>query len=341
MTPRLTPDAQQAYKEILDTFPAILHPDKAARMDWLVELQMAQKGVSEGDKAMVVTAARFISRPSSKARYDRMMGQGETRETVKTGYQTMAGYYQRPREVKRWAPVVARMVKPARDMKVLAFCASDRKNGNSDQLVDEAVRGATEAGAKLLEKIYLPDLCIKHCQSLYMQRDIVGAWEIDPDIQFNYCDYSRGFKGLKDKGTCLLDDDMPKVYEKIKQADAIVFGFPIINGWEGEVVTSFQERWQRYTGCVITDRAGEGRRAMVIGTWGTGDNQAYDNIVEVVINRLNTFKYTVVEAISACGFAGLLSGLDEERQGIIKRYPEEMKKVYQAGRNLVTGEFSG
>lgn len=341
MTPRLTPEAQQAYKEVLDTFPAILQPDKAGRIDWLVELQMAQKGISEGDKAMVITAARFISRPSSKARYDRMMGQGETRETVKTGYQTFEGYYNRPREVKRWSPVVAKTQKPARDMKVLAFCASDRKGGNSDMLVDEAARGATDAGAALLDKIYLPDLDIKHCRSLYMQRDIVGAWEVDPDMAFNYCDYSRDFKGLKNKGTCTLDDDMPKVYEKIKQADAIIFGFPIINGWEGEVVTSFQERWQRYTGCVITDRAGEGRRAMVIGTWGTGDIHAYDNIIEVVINRLNTFRYNVVEALSACGFAGLLSGLDEAGKGVIKRYPEEMKKVYQAGRNLVTGEFNG
>jgi hypothetical protein len=339
MTPRLTPDAQQAYKEVLETFPAILHPDKTARIDWLVGLQMAQKGVAEGDREMVITAARFISRPSSKARYDKMMGIGETRETVKTGYQTLEGYYRRPREVKRWPPVVAKTTKPASEMKILAFCASDRKEGNSDMLVSEAARGATDAGAALLDKIYLPDLNIKHCQNFYMQRDIVGAWEIDPDIAFNYCDYSCGFKGLKEKGTCTLDDDMPEVYEKIKAADAIIFGFPIINGWEGEVVTGFQERWQRYTGCVITDRAGEGRRAMVIGTWGTGDIQAYDNIVEVVINRLNTFRYQVVEAISACGFAGLLSGLDGEGKGIIKRYPEEMKKTYLAGRNLVTGEF--
>ena len=334
MVPRLTLEAQKAYQEVIETFPAILHPDKANRIDWLVSLQMAEKGVSEGTKEMVITAARFISRPSAKARYDRMMGLGETRETVKTGYQSLEGYYIRPREVKRWPPVVAKPAKPPREMKVLAFSASDRKNGNSDMLVSEAVRGATDAGASLLGKIYLPDLNIKHCESLYMQRDIVGAWELDPDIVFNYCNYSRDFKSLKNKGCCTLDDDMPRVYEQLKAADAIVFGFPIINGWEGEVVTSFQERWQRYTGCAITDRVGEGRRAMVIGTWGTSDIQAYDNIVEVVINRLNTFHYNVVEAISACGFAGLLSGLDEEGKGVIKRYPEEMKKAYLAGRNL-------
>ncbi|MDD4924849.1 MAG: flavodoxin family protein, partial [Dehalococcoidales bacterium] len=337
MTPRLTPEGSQAYKEIVESFPAILQPEKAGRIDWLVGLMMAEKGVAEGDKEMVVTAARFISRPSSKARYDKMMGIGEAREVVKTGYQSLDGYYNRPRLVKRWPPIAVKPEKPPREMKVLAFCASERRGGNSDLLISEALRGAAEVGAQIMDKIYLCDINIKRCANVYMQRDIVGAWEMDPDMKFNYCEYSSGFKSMKDRGSCTLDDDMPRVYEKIKEADAIIIGFPIINGWEGEVVTSFQERWQRYTGCVITDRVGEGRRAMVIGTWGTLDIQGYDNIVEVVINRLNTFHYLVVEAISACGFAGLLSGLDEEEKGVISRYPEEMKKAYQAGRNLVTG----
>lgn len=338
MTPRLTPEAYEAYKAVIESFPPILQGDKIRRIDWLVGLMMAERGVTEGDKEMVITAARFISRPSAKGRYDKMMGIAEAREVVKTAYQSLEGYYRRPKEVKRWPPVVAKPAKPPREIKVLAFCASDRKEGNSDMLVSEALRGATEAGAGLLDKIYLPDLNIKRCQNLYMQRDIVGAWELDPDMEFNYCAYSRDFKGMKERGSCTLDDDMPRVYEKIMEADAIIFGFPIINGWEGEVVTAFQERWQRYTGCVITDRAGEGRRAMVIGTWGTSDIQAYDNIIEVIINRLSLYHYQVVEAISACGFAGLLSGLDEEGKGVIRRYPEEMKKAYQAGRNLVTGE---
>ncbi|MFH0942430.1 MAG: NAD(P)H-dependent oxidoreductase [Chloroflexota bacterium] len=338
MAPRLEPQAHEAYQAVMESFPPILRNDKMRRIDWLVGLMMAEKGVAEGDKGMVITAARFISRPSLKARYDKMMGIGEAREVVKTTYQSLEGYYSRPRLVKRWPPVAARPVKPPREMKVLAFCASDRKEGNSDRLVSEAVRGATGAGARFIDKIYLRDLNIRRCENLYMQRDIVGAWEVEPEMEFNYCAYSRDFKGMEKRGYCTLDDDMPRVYEKIKEADAIILGFPIINGWEGDVVTAFQERWQRYTGCVVTDRAGEGRRAMVIGTWGTNDIEAYDNIIEVVINRLNIYHYLVVEAISACGFAGLLSGLDEEGKGVIQRYPEELKKAYQAGRNLVTGE---
>ena len=45
-----------------------------------------------------------------------------------------------------------------------------------------------------------------------------------------------------------------------------------------------------------------------------------------------------VELLSACGFGGMLRGLDNERKGIILRFPKELEKAYQAGKSLVTGE---
>lgn len=338
MTPRLTPEAREAYETISDWFPPILREEKRRKIDWLVSLMMAEKGVTDGEKEMVVKAAQFISRPSQKSRFDGLMGAGTPREVVKMAYQSLAGYYGRPRLVKRWPPVPGKPEKSPQEMKVLAFCGSNREGGNSDSLVTEALRGATEAGAQVVDKIYLSKLDIKRCENIYMQRDVLSTRDIDPSLDPDYCCYSEDLRSLEHRGYCRLDDDMPGVYQKIAEADAIIIGFPIMNGWEGDIVTAFQERWQRYTACIISDRVGEGRRAMVIGTWGTNDIDAYDNIIEVVINRLNVHHYLVVEALSACGFAGMLSGLDEEGKGIIRRYPQEMAKAYQAGRNLVTGE---
>jgi len=338
MTPRLTPQGREAYQTISDSFPPILREERMLKIDWLVNLMMAEKGISEGEQEMVITAAKFISRPSQKSRFDRIFGGGEPRQGVKAAYQSLEGYYGRPRLVKRWPPVAGKPEKLPREMKVLAFCGSNRKGGNSDALVTEALRGATKAGAQVVDKIYLGDLNIKRCINVYMQRDLLSAREIDPSLEVEYCTHSGDLQSLEHRGYCRLEDDMPGVYRKIAEADVIIIGFPIINGWEGDIVTAFQERWQRYTGCLINDRAGEGRRAMVIGTWGTNDTGAYDNIIEVVINRLNVYHYQVVEALSACGFAGMLSGLDEEGKGIIRRYPQEMQKAYQAGRNLVTGQ---
>jgi len=44
-----------------------------------------------------------------------------------------------------------------------------------------------------------------------------------------------------------------------------------------------------------------------------------------------------MEAISSSGFAGLLKGFDDNAKAMILRYPEELEKVYQAGRALVSG----
>lgn len=50
--------------------------------------------------------------------------------------------------------------------KVLMLSTSFRKGGNSDQLADGFVRGATDSGNKA-EKIYLSDLNIGDCRGCW------------------------------------------------------------------------------------------------------------------------------------------------------------------------------
>jgi hypothetical protein len=78
-----------------------------------------------------------------------------------------------------------------------------------------------------------------------------------------------------------------------------------------------------------------GRVAMVIGTWGYPYINTYDHVIESVISTLNLHKVETIEAISACGFEGILHGLDEKRRGVILRHPKQLKKAYAAGRALV------
>lgn len=336
MAPQLNAEAQKTYETVLSWFPGILKKQKAATIDWLIDLQMAKAGVSEGTLEMVVTAGRFVSRNSAKAKCDKLLGIEIPRAVAKAPYESLDGYYTSERTVLRWEPVPGQPEKAASEMKVLGLCGSPRTGGNTDLLIDEALRGAADAGAQT-EKIMLSEAIIKRCENVYMLRDYFSTKGIDPDIKMDYCIYSRGLASQEDRGRCLLEDDMPAIYEKIAAADAIIVGFPCINGWEGDVLTAFQERWQRYEGCMVTKKIGPGRRAMVVGTWGTNDIQAYDNITENIINKLNMRGFPVVEAISACGFAGMMSGIDEDRIGVVKRYPEELKKAFKAGRNLVTG----
>lgn len=50
-------------------------------------------------------------------------------------------------------------------MKVLGVVGSPRKEGNTDILVEETLRGAKEAGRET-EKVFLNDLRISPCQSV-------------------------------------------------------------------------------------------------------------------------------------------------------------------------------
>ncbi len=76
---------------------------------------------------------------------------------------------------------------------------------------------------------------------------------------------------------------------------------------------------------------------MVIGTWGAQDVDMYDHVVQQLCILAGGHRIEPVEAISAAGFAGMLRGFDDDGKAMALRYPEELTKVYQAGRALVSG----
>jgi len=87
-------------------------------------------------------------------------------------------------------------------MKVLGINGSPRVGGNTDILLDRALDGARESGAET-EKIILSDLKFSPCLE---------------------CD------NLSDDGSCIINDDMKVVYEKVKAADALILASPIFFG---------------------------------------------------------------------------------------------------------------
>ncbi len=82
---------------------------------------------------------------------------------------------------------------------VLIISSSPRKNGNSDLLCNEFMKGVVEAGHNV-EKIRLSDYKINFCQACYV---------------------------CKTKGKCFQNDDMEKILEKIDNADTIVLATPV------------------------------------------------------------------------------------------------------------------
>ncbi len=103
---------------------------------------------------------------------------------------------------------------------VLILSASPRKNGNSDILCHQFMRGAQDAGHKT-ELITLYDRHTEFCRACYA------------------C-----FK----TGRCVLRDDMEEILDKMQQADVIVVATPTyfysMNGKLKTVIDRFLPRWQ-------------------------------------------------------------------------------------------------
>lgn len=92
-------------------------------------------------------------------------------------------------------------------MKVLAFNGSPRKGWNTDTLLQHALDGAASMGAET-EMIHLYDYNFTGCKSCFA------------------CKLKDG----KSYGKCALRDDLYPMWEKIENADALIFGSPIYIG---------------------------------------------------------------------------------------------------------------
>ena len=82
---------------------------------------------------------------------------------------------------------------------ILVLSSSPRKNGNSDILCEQFIKGAKESGHNT-EKIYISDMKI------------------------NYC---TGCGICNTTGKCVQKDGMEKLHEKMLKADVIVFAAPV------------------------------------------------------------------------------------------------------------------
>ena len=112
--------------------------------------------------------------------------------------------------------------------KVIGINASGRKNWNCAKLLKESLKGAASKGAET-ELIHLCDLKNIHpCQGCV------------------YCKSKRA-----PAGACAIKDDFTPLFEKIKNADALILSQPIYFSRESGYSRMFTERfifpWYQYT----------------------------------------------------------------------------------------------
>ena len=127
--------------------------------------------------------------------------------------------------------------------KILILSASPRKQGNSDILCQQFMKGAEEAG-HTVEKVSLYDKSIGFCRACYA------------------C-----FK----TGKCVIKDDMADILAKMQSADVLVIATPTyfmtMNGMLKTTIDRFLPKWQDLGGhdvyLIITGHDGKAGLALV------------------------------------------------------------------------------
>ena len=187
---------------------------------------------------------------------------------------------------------------------VLGISGSPRRNGNSELLIREFIRGA-EANGHETELIILSELKISPCTSC-------GS-----------CQKS---------GKCVINDDMQLMHKKLLEADCIVFASPIYFCGVSAQLKSFIDRcqtlWSRkyiLKQELISSDKGK-RSGYFISTAGSKDyNKVFEGAIFVVKAIFSTLdiKYT-----------GELLFKDMEHKGDILKHPDALKMAFEAGSSL-------
>ena len=191
-------------------------------------------------------------------------------------------------------------------MKVLGILGSPRKGGNTELLLEEALKGAEAEGAEV-ERLRLTDYNIIPCKECLA------------------C--------FKD-GNCIILDDMAKIYPKLLEADIIVLASPIffygVTAWAKGLIDRCQALWARKYQLKDPSFGKEGRKrkGFFISVGGTKGQKTFEGAIL-------TAKY-FFDVLNA-EYAGELVLRDVDAKGDVLKHPEALQQAFEAGRKLVLG----
>ncbi len=190
-------------------------------------------------------------------------------------------------------------------MKVLGIAGSPRRDGNTDRLLAEVMRGATSKGAEV-KTIILNSLKITPCQ---------------------HCDAC-----LK-TGKCRIEDDMQMVYHELEQADRIVLATPIhftgVTAQMKAMIDRCQALWARkYVLKVPPLGDKRERKGLFISVGGSKIANLFESALDMVKTVFRIMDVTHAGEL-------LFSGIDEK--GAIAKHPDALNQAFLAGQKLVEG----
>ncbi len=191
--------------------------------------------------------------------------------------------------------------------KILGIYGSPRKKGNSDMLLDEALKGAKETGAEIA-RMRPAELQFSGC------------------LECGSCD---------ETGECILEDDMKDVYSQLVDSDIILFATPIFfYGFPAQakaLIDRSQALWCRR----MLKKSGkelrkyESGRGYLLAVGATKGKNLFEG-VEL------TAKY-FFDALDM-SYEGGLFFRGVEGKGAIAKHPTALKEAFDFGKKLAVHE---
>jgi len=190
-------------------------------------------------------------------------------------------------------------------IRVLGLFGSPRRGGNTEILLEEALKGAEKEGAKV-ERLYLSDFTLTPCKECH---------------------------GCDRTGNCVILDDMQKIYPRLLEADIVILASPIffygVTAWAKALIDRSQAFWARKY--LLKDpslgKEGKKRKGFFISVGATKGPRVFDGAVLTV-----KYFFDVLNA----EYVGDLVFRGVEAKGDIFKHPEALPQAFEAGKRLVS-----
>ena len=184
-------------------------------------------------------------------------------------------------------------------MRVLGIMGSPRMKGNTDLLLDEALKGAKSQKAEV-EKILVDKLQIAPCKEYY---------------------------GCLRDGKCVIKDDMDGIYDKLLAADAVIIASPMffytVSAQLMLLISRCQALWARKY--VLKNMYIPEKRGAFIAVGATKGEKLFDGPKLTVRYFFQAINARYTDEL-------LIRGVD--KKGEIKEHPTALGDAYELGKRL-------
>jgi NAD(P)H-dependent FMN reductase len=195
------------------------------------------------------------------------------------------------------------LTKAESTLKIVTFFASPRRGGNTESLMNAALRPVAEAGHDIT--VYpLNTLNIRPCQDC---------------------------GGCTETGVCILGDDMTGIFAAIRAADRIILASPVffysLSAQAKAMVDRCQSFWcEKYLLKRPIPAGPQGRKGLLLLVGGMRKENAAHCAEETAKAFFRTISVPEHETLSYGGMDG---------RGDIEKHPTALQDAYEAGKRFV------